>query len=59
MDPGELVLAELADRRARLEELLRLIRMEAVRQMDSPEVAGPPACRPLFAPRERRFAGAD
>jgi hypothetical protein len=36
-DVTEMFLAELAARRARLQELLRLIRMEVAREMGSPD----------------------
>ena len=53
-DVGELVLAELAARRARLQELLRLIRMEVARELGpGKSTAGHRACRRVPAMRVR------
>ena len=54
VDVGELVLAELAARRARLQELLRLIRMEVARELGpGKSTAGHRACRRVPAMRLR------
>jgi hypothetical protein len=53
-DVSELLMAELSARRARLKELLGLIRVEAAREMGSRRGgASRPACRPVPALRVR------
>jgi len=59
MDAEKLVLAELAERRARLQELLRLIRREAAREAQSSEGPGRPVCKRLAGARARKQQRAD
>jgi len=53
-DVGEQVLAELAARRVRLQELLRLVRMEVAREMALQPASSRRACRMPSALRAAR-----
>jgi hypothetical protein len=52
-DVGELFLFELAARRARLQELLRMVRLEVAREMESSSGSRRPVCRRISNMRVR------